>query len=128
MSINADSENKANVVLVREIGCCGAYCKTCRASTTGSGCRGCKLGYESGERDINKSRCMIKLCCFRDKRFETCSDCPDYPSCKVIQDFYSKKGYKYKKYQQSIEFIRENGYPKFISIASAWKGPYGKLG
>jgi len=112
---------------IREIGCCGAYCKTCRASITGSKCRGCKLGYESGERDINKSRCMIKLCCFRDRQFETCADCRDYTSCKTIQDLYKKVGYKYKKYQQATEFIRKNGYTEFIKIADDWKGPYGKL-
>lgn len=113
---------------IREIGCCGAYCKTCRASVTGSNCRGCKLGYESGERDINKSRCMIKNCCFRDRQLETCADCHDYPTCKTIHGFYGKNGYKYGKYRQSIEFIRENGYDRFISLADVWKGPYGKLG
>ena len=112
---------------VKEIGCCGAYCKTCRALIDES-CRGCKLGYESGERDINKSRCKIKICCFKDKQLQTCADCPDYSSCKTIQNLYAKRGYKYGKYKQSIEFIRENGYTKFISIADAWSGPYGKLG
>jgi len=112
---------------IREIGCCGAYCKTCRASISGSNCPGCKLGYENGERDINKSRCVIKLCCFKDRKFETCADCCDYSDCKIIHGLYGKNGYKYRKYQQAIEFIRENGYAKFINIADAWKGPYGKL-
>ena len=112
---------------VREIGCCGAYCKTCRTSSTGSKCRGCKLGYETRERDINKSRCKIKICCFRGRHFETCADCYDYSRCKIIHGLYEKSGYKYGKYRQSLEFIRENGYEKFINIADTWKGPYGKL-
>jgi hypothetical protein len=111
---------------VREIGCCGAYCKTCLLSTSGSICRGCKLGYENGGRDINKARCKIKICCFRDRQFETCADCPDYPYCGLIQDFHNKKGYKYQKYKQAIEFIKENGYAKFIGIANNWKGAYGR--
>jgi len=41
---------------------------------------------------------------------------------------YKKSGYKYGKYRQSIEFIRANGYERFIKIADTWKGPYGKLG
>ena len=126
MSINANSKNK-NVMSMREIGCCGAYCKTCRASTTGSNCRGCKLGYETGERDIKKSRCKIEVCYFRDRQFETCADCPDYPHCELIQGLYNKKGYKYKKYKQSVEFIKEKGYATFIKIASSWKGPYGRF-
>jgi hypothetical protein len=112
---------------IREIGCCGAYCKTCRASISGNNCRGCKLGYESGERDINKSRCKIKICCFKDSQFETCADCPGYPSCEIIQGSYRKVGYKYAKYKQSMEFIREKGYDRFLEIANNWKGPYGRF-
>ena len=112
---------------IREIGCCGAYCKTCLASSTGSECRGCKIGYESRERDINKAKCKIKICCFKDRKLETCADCQDYSSCKIIYSFHDKSGYKYKKYKQSIEFIRKNGYIKYIKIADKWKGPYGKL-
>lgn len=113
---------------IREIGCCGAYCKTCRASASGSLCRGCKLGYEDGGRDINKAKCKIKVCCFRDRELETCADCNDYPDCDIIHGFYEKSGYKYGKYRQAIEFIRGNGYTKFLDIADTWKGPYGKLG
>jgi len=39
-----------------------------------------------------------------------------------------KNGYKYGKYKQSMDFIRENGYDEFTKIADKWKGPYGKLG
>ena len=112
---------------IMEIGCCGAYCKTCRTSITGSHCKGCKLGYENGERDINKARCKIKLCCFRNKKLETCADCQDYATCRIIHSFQDKSGVKYKKYRQSIEFLQKNGYEEFIKIADNWKGPYGKL-
>lgn len=113
---------------LREIGCCGAYCRTCLTSVPGGICRGCKLGYEDGERDINKAKCKIKVCCFRDKQLETCADCGDYLTCNIIQGFYLKNGYKYGKYKQSMDFIRENGYDEFTKIADKWKGPYGKLG
>jgi hypothetical protein len=112
---------------VIEIGCCGAYCRTCRKSASGSNCHGCKLGYESGERDINKARCKIKVCCFRERKFETCADCPDYSSCDIIQGFYKKGGYKYGKYRQSIEFIKGNGYARFIEAAGGWNGSCGRL-
>ena len=112
---------------IREIGCCGAYCKTCRSSPTGSRCRGCKLGYKEGERDINRTKCKLKVCCFKERKLETCADCSDYSTCKKIHVFHDKSGYKYKKYKGSIEFIRKNGYAKFIECANKWKGPYGKL-
>lgn len=111
---------------IREIGCCGAYCKTCLALLDKT-CRGCKLGYENGERDLNKAKCKIKVCCFKEGGYETCADCPEYSSCSIMQEFHSKNGYKYKKYKQSIEFIRKNGYTKFLERTINWKGPYGKL-
>ena len=111
---------------ILEIGCCGAYCKTCLEHRT-TRCIGCKIGYQNGERDIKKAKCKMKVCCLAKKKLETCADCPDYPSCETIQGFHIKSGYKYKKYKQSIEFIRENGYGAFLRQADNWKGPYGKL-
>lgn len=107
------------------IGCCGAYCKTCKPYRKGF-CKGCKLGYEKGERYINKTKCRIKTCCFKEKKLEICADCVDYSNCKIIHGFYNKKGFKYSKYEQAVEFIRQDGYEKFIKIAGKWRGPYGK--
>jgi len=111
---------------IKFIGCCGAYCKTCKPFIEGF-CKGCKLGYDEGERDINKAKCNMKVCCFKDRKFETCADCLYYPSCQIIQNFHSKKSFKYKKYKQSIEFIRKNSYTQFIKKANDWKNAYGKL-
>jgi hypothetical protein len=38
----------------RYIGCCGAYCKTCKPFIEGA-CKGCKIGFDTGERGINKA-------------------------------------------------------------------------
>ncbi len=122
-----DLKHESSIEMIREIGCCGAYCNTCRKSTSGSQCRGCKLGYAEGKRNINRARCKMKLCCFRDKELETCADCLDYSTCEIIYTFQDKSGVKYKKYKETIEFIRKNGYSDFIKIAQTWKGPYGKL-
>jgi len=110
----------------RYIGCCGAYCKTCKPFIEGF-CKGCKLGFDSGERDIEKAKCKIKICCFKEMRYDTCADCSNLDNCKTIGDLYGKKGYKYKKYKQAIEFIKENGYPDFIKLANNWNGAFGKL-
>ncbi len=110
----------------RYIGCCGAYCKTCKVFTSGM-CKGCKIGFDTGERDINKAKCKIKLCCFRDHKLKTCADCSELESCKIMAEWSNHKGYKYKKYKEAIEFIKKNGYKKFIELADKWKGAYGKL-
>ncbi len=111
---------------VQYIGCCGAFCKTC-PEYVNSNCKGCKLGYDDGKRDINKARCKIKLCCFRDKQLSTCVDCAELDTCNVIQSWFSKNGYKYRKYQESIKFIRQFGYDRFLVFANSWKRHYGKL-
>ena len=112
---------------IREIACCGAYCKTCRIFTTKGTCRGCRLGYENSGRDINKAKCKIKLCCFRDKGLETCADCPDYVTCETIHVYQDKSGTKYRKYKQAIDFIRGHGYDAFLEITDGWTGPYGRF-
>ena len=109
---------------IEELGCCGAYCGTCPVLKEKL-CHSCKLGYQNGERDLSKAKCKIKICCIR-KGLHSCADCSQYSACKLIQDFYQKNGYKYKKYREAIEFIRSNGYAKFIKIADQWKIQYGK--
>jgi len=41
--------------------------------------------------------------------------------------FFNKKGYKYRKYREAIEFIRAHGHPAFLAQADAWSGAYGRL-
>ncbi len=103
---------------------CILWCMPCFTDRV---CKGCRLGYDRGERDIRAARCAIKRCCFADRNLQTCADCPDFTACGTIQDFYAKNGHKYRKYRESLEFIRRQGYPAFLLAASSWKGAYGSL-
>ena len=85
------------------------------------------MGYAEGKRNIKDARCKMKVCCFGTRGLETCADCPDYPECRTILGFQGKSGFKYKKYKQSIEFIRQNGYAEFLKIADTWNYAYGRL-
>ena len=67
----------------------------------------------------------MKVCCIG-KGFNSCADCESYDTCEIIQGFYSKKSYKYKKYKEATLFIKENGYSKLLEIADCWKNQYGK--
>jgi hypothetical protein len=49
----------------------------------GVACKGCRIGHDTGERDIAKARCKIKLCCLS-RQLETCADCPQYLVCGVL--------------------------------------------
>jgi len=110
-------------VSVEEIGCCGAYCKTCKEYN--NTCKGCKIGYLSGARDLSKAKCKIKVCCIKRKSI-SCADCARYEVCPIIQEFHHHKGYKYGKYKQAVAYIRSNGYEAFMKTADTWKNAYGK--
>jgi hypothetical protein len=89
--------------------------------------KGCKLGYDDGKRDITKAKCKMKVCCFSIKKQETCDVCPELQGCDILADFHDKNGYKYRKYKESLEFIKANGYAEFVERAKDWKRAYGKL-
>lgn len=105
------------------LGCCGAYCQTCRVFAQG-GCKGCKTGYDDGTRDIAKAKCAMKVCCVR-RGSISCADCGAYASCETLAAFYGHESYKYKKYRQATEFIRANGYDAFFRLADRWRSAYG---
>ena len=109
---------------VTEIGCCGAYCKTCKVFTAGA-CRGCKIGYGPGGRDLGKAKCAMKVCCMR-KGYQTCADCAEYTACETLQAFYRKNGDKYRKYRQATAWIRARGYDAFLAVADRWTNAHGK--
>ena len=122
----ANIKNKSKKDLIRHIGCCGVFCKTCKPFNDGF-CKGCRLGYDDGKRDINKAKCKIKLCCLKEKEYETCADCEEFSTCDKIITRFGKEKYNFKKCMQFLEFIKKNGYSKFTKIAKNWKGPYGKI-
>jgi len=105
------------------LGCCGAYCQTCKVYAQNL-CKGCKVGYDTGERDIARAKCAMKVCCVK-RGLMSCADCADYNACEILQSFYANDSYKYKKYKQATEFIRANGYDAFFQIADGWRGAYG---
>ena len=107
-----------------KIGCCGAYCRTCREFL--KTCKGCKLGYLDGSRELRRAKCGMKVCCLT-KGHITCADCERFDSCETLQGFLLHPGYKYSKCGQALAFIRANGYSAFLEVADRWKNAYGKF-
>lgn len=110
---------------IAEVGCCGAYCGTCKVFRQNL-CKGCKLGYGPGERDLIKAKCAMKVCCLR-RALSSCADCTEYETCPTLAAFYAHAGYKYRKYREAAAFIRAHGYVEFLRFADEWNGAYGKL-
>jgi hypothetical protein len=69
----------------------------------------------------------MKLCCMKDKQLQTCTDCDEFSSCAILQNWYGKKAWKYQRYKKSAEYIRKHGYEEFVTIADGWKDASGKL-
>jgi len=107
------------------VGCCGAYCKTCKPFREGF-CKGCKLGYTTGERELTKAKCRIKVCCMG-RGYQSCADCSELDTCDIMHSFHDKSGYKYRKYKESITFICQHGYAEYIRQADTWTNAYGKF-
>lgn len=80
-----------------EIGCYGAYCKTCREYQ--KICKGGKPGYQDGSWDLSRAKCKMKKCCLT-KNIITCADYEEYDCCETIQAFLDHPGYKYGKYPE----------------------------
>lgn len=108
------------------VACCGCYCKTCKMFINKS-CRGCKLGYDNKKRDINKAKCKIKICCYKDKNLTTCADCVNFQKCSIISNRFKVGSNDNKKCMESLEYIKNNGYDAFIKKAKKWKSYWGKL-
>ncbi len=111
---------------LEDIGCCGAYCKTCKVFRSGA-CKGCKLGYADGTRELARAKCRIKRCCMGGGHV-SCADCARYDECETIRAFHEHEGYKYRKYREAIAYIRERGYGAFLAVADGWRGAYGGYG
>jgi hypothetical protein len=101
---------------VNEIGCCGAYCRTCRAYE--APCKGCTVGYDTGKRDVAKARCAVKRCCMS-RHHRTCADCPEYATCDVLGAFHGKAGYKYPQVPAGTG-LRQRGRLRGICRGRRW--------
>lgn len=106
--------------------CCGCYCKTCKPYIDGF-CKGCKLGYRAGERDINKAKCKIKICCFKGKKLETCADCESVSNCEIFNNRFKVGTRDNERLQEALKYIKDHGYDKFIEKAKKWTSYAGKL-
>ncbi len=110
---------------MEEVGCCGAYCASCKVYRSNT-CRGCRIGYGDSGRDAAKAKCALKRCCMA-KGFLSCADCTQTDGCEAFQQFFNHEGYKYKKYRESLDYIRKYGYEAFVTAADGWQNAYGRF-
>ncbi len=108
------------------IACCGCYCKACKAFIDNS-CKGCKLGYSTNERDINKAKCKIKICCLKEKKLTSCAECKEFNDCKTFNSKFKIGTRNNKKCIEILNFIKDKGYDEFLLRTKTWTNHTGKL-
>ena len=108
---------------IEEIGCCGAYFRTCREYL--KICKGCKPGYLDGSRDLSRAKRKMNKC-YLTRGHITCGDCGEYDRCKTIQLVLNHAGYNDSKCKQALEYIRAHGHTDFLKAEEHWTGTYGK--
>lgn len=68
---------------------CGLYCGACIDYAVYESCHGC--GCDCGKCDASghHERCEIYTCCVKQKGFEACYECQEFPCSKLIQFCYN---------------------------------------
>jgi len=90
-------------------GCCGLYCGLCPRyqSTAASKCLGCKV------LSLTIS-CKLYNCCVKEKRFETCAACSDFP-CEKYDKFFDWDSFiSHRVNLPNLERIKKVGLQKMV--------------
>jgi len=94
------------------VGCCGLDCGLCPTynSTGNSKCPGC-YGLDFSEKHPS---CSIITCCVKQKNYEVCADCSDYPCSKIDKWDQGDSFISHKKALINLRSIKEGGIEAFI--------------
>ena len=104
-------------ITARMIAPCGLDCSICkRALAETDPCPGC-LGPDEHKPEFCAKRCGIILCAKRrEKGYEYCDECPDYPCGDVMEkeNRYTSKYPLYESPKKNLQTIREIGMDRFL--------------
>ena len=96
---------------------CGLDCSICkRALAETDPCPGC-LGPDEHKPEFCAKQCGIILCAKRrEKGYEYCDECPDYPCGDVMEkeNRYTSKYPLYESPKKNLQAIRELGMDGFL--------------
>jgi hypothetical protein len=94
------------------VGACGLDCVLCpRYYTDGkSKCDGCGSAYSYAA-----VGCKIFRCCVKEKNFETCAECSDFPCSKFKGIDESDSFVTHRKLMPNLRFIKKQGIKEFLN-------------
>ena len=93
------------------VGACGLDCVLCpRYYTEGkSKCDGCGSAYSYAA-----VGCRIFRCCVKEKNFETCAECSDFPCSKFEEATKYDSFLTHRKMVPNLKFVRKHGLKQFL--------------
>ena len=104
------------------VGACGLDCGLCpRYHSSGrSKCPGCA----GPDFEQKHPSCGFITCCVKQKRLETCAQCPDYPGCERVRRIMaalqkSDSFISYRPLENNYKFIQQKGIEEFARQQTA---------
>jgi len=64
----------------------------------------------------------------RSEEAGTCAECKEYEDCHMLAEFHGKKPHEYRKFRESFDYIRANGYGEFLLKARECRRACGEFG
>ena len=99
-------------------GYCGLYCGACpnllntRAGVGAEPCHGCKSEQPAGY----CASCGMRACA-QGKGHEFCSECPEFNTCGMLQDFLKNSNWPCEQIvSNNLELIRQKGLSKWLEM------------
>jgi len=95
------------------ISACGIDCGLCPLHyvTAGNGCPGCTAPGPSG---VKGRWCAISRCAVRERGFETCADCPEFPCARLDGWDEQESVVTHLRTLDNLRSIREHGLSAFL--------------
>ncbi len=95
------------------IGACGIDCYLCPMHHVrkDDGCPGCTAPVASG---TGGRWCVIARCAVRDRQYETCGECPEFPCVRLEGLDESDSFVTHRNTMENLRCIRENGIAGFV--------------
>jgi hypothetical protein len=102
-----------NAKVCPSIAACGIDCGLCPLHhvTAGEGCPGCTAPGPSG---VKGRWCAIARCAVRERDFETCADCPEFPCARLDGWDESDSVVSHLNSLANLRAIRDGGLNRFI--------------
>lgn len=106
---------------------CGLYCGVCSELVVDETCHGCGCDCGQCAAGPHRANCYIYHCCGGEKRFESCSECEDFPCTRVTQFAYDPIWRSHLPVLENLRRIRRVGVEAWLDEQEAYWADWRRL-